>query len=107
MAVLDRLLKKLGVTSYLDLNEEERATYKRWEEMLAGRKLTDDDVAGFFNAELNDTLDKLPKTNPKDPMQPFLLVKLEFLRKVQAFLRMPQLEKEALEASLTGQLEQM
>lgn len=90
---LEKYLKKLGVKSYLDLNTEERETYKQWETALQGRRITDDDVKQFFAAEIDEVLNKLPEQRLGSKDDTFLKVKLEFLRKVQGFLLGPERER--------------
>ena len=103
--ILDQYLKKIGVSSFLDLNAEERKTYKEWEESLNGRRLTDEDVARFFEGELEDTIAKLPEQRLGSKDDTFLKVKLDFLRKVRAFLDQPRLERMATEAAITRAIE--
>jgi len=103
--ILDQYLKKLGVKSFLDLNEEERKTFKEWEASLSGRRLTDEDVAAFFEAELEDTIRKLPEQRLGSKDDTFLKVKLEFLRAARSFLDRPRLEKAATEAAIARQIE--
>ena len=98
--ILSRYLKKLGVSSFLDLNEEERSTYKEWESALQGRRLTDEDVARFFEAEIEDTIKKLPEQRLGSKDDTFLKVKLEFLRNVRVFLDSPRVEAAAAQAAL-------
>lgn len=101
MSMLDRFLKKVGVKHYTDLNTEERETFKEWEAALAGKKLTDEDVAVFFAAELERVLEALPKQHLGSPDDVFLKAELNFLRNVQRFLDRPRIEKEATEAMIS------
>lgn len=105
MSVLDQYLKKINVKSYLDLNTEERETYKQWEKSLAGRQITNKDVQSFFEAELEDTLSKIPQQRLGSQDDTFLKVKLEFLRKVRYFLQLPQIEKQNTEAGIARAIE--
>lgn len=105
MSILDKYLKKLGASGYSDLNTEERKTFKGWESALAGRRLTDDDVKAFLHEELEDILNKLPKQRLGSPDDTFLKMKLEFIRSVQIFLNMPDLEKQLVENSIETLLE--
>lgn len=105
--ILDRYLKKIGVTSFLDLNEEERKTYREMEVSLSGRRLTDEDVARFFASELEDTISKLPLQRLGSKDDTFLKVKLDFLRNVQHFLDTPRIEKEQTEATIARMIDSM
>lgn len=102
--ILTRYLRKIGVKSPLDLNDEERATYNLWSEALAGRRLTDADVADFLNKEFLDATSKVtnPNITPREDM--FLKVKMEFITKVKLFLATPALEQKAVELHIESQL---
>jgi hypothetical protein len=100
MNPLEKLLKKIGVKNYLELNEEEKETYKNWEESLRGRKLTDDDVANFLSTEENDTINKLISKTLSDRDDIFLKMKLEMILKIKNFLNMPEFEKKVLEQNI-------
>lgn len=94
---LGEILKSLNLTSIDQLSQEERNTYRQWEEALSGRKITDEDVKVFFDIELKSTLDKLQDSTLKTREDIFLKVKLEFLRKILSFLDSPRIEKELAE----------
>lgn len=105
MSLLNSFLKKVGVTSYDELNSEEKKTYRSWEESLSGRKLTDEDVSSFLQLEKEETINKLTTLtlNTRDDI--FLKMKLELLRKIEVFLQSPVVEKQAVENALRQQLE--
>lgn len=90
--ILDRYLQKIGVKSYQDLTNEEKETYKYWEEALSGRKLTDKDVDTFFSSQLEDIMAKLPNDQNSDKLDTFLKMKLSFIRSVMQFLDSPRME---------------
>lgn len=92
--MLEKLLKKAGVKSYLELNSEERETYKLWESQLQGRKITDDDVTQFLRLQLEDTETKLITKKLNDREDTFLKMKLEMIKSLQRFLNGPIIEKE-------------
>lgn len=100
MNPLEKLLKKIGVKNYLELNAEEKETYKAWEESLRGRKLTDDDVATFLNTEENETINKLIGKTLSDRDDIFLKMKLEMILRIKSFLNMPEFEKRILEQNI-------
>ena len=43
--ILNKYLDKLGVKEYSELNEDEKEVYKDWENVLSGRKLTDNNIS--------------------------------------------------------------
>ncbi len=104
MSILDQYLKKLGVSSYLDLNDEEKVTFKAWEVALAGRKLTDDDVAQFLEQEQEKVIQKLTTQRLSDHDDMFLKTELHFIRKLQIFLNTPKVEKAFVEQQIKQQL---
>ena len=107
MSVLDKFLQKKKVNGFEDLNVEERETYKKWEEILSGRKLTDKDVEEFLEAELRDTIRKIPEQHLGSSDDIFLKVKLDMILKVQGFLAGPRNEAKAMEAMLESQVDSM
>lgn len=100
--ILDKLLRKKGV-KFKDLNTEEKDTYKSWEEALAGRRITDEDVQQFMTAELDDAVGKLIVTGLGERDDIFLKMKVEFIKKIQAFLDGPRIEKENIKRAIESQ----
>ena len=104
MTILEKLLSKLGASSYLELNDEERATYRSWEESLQGRRLTDEDVATFLTTEYNDAVTKVTKMRLGDKDDTFLKMKIDFITAIRKFLDTPAIEKKMTEASIEQML---
>ena len=99
---LENYMTKLGVKNFLDLNTEERETYRQWEESLEGRKITDADVSQFLLAQENETIKKLTGTRLKERDDTFLKMKLEFIRSVMIFLKLPEMEKKLMEQNINN-----
>jgi hypothetical protein len=102
--MLEKLLQKLGVSSYDQLTPEERETYRTWSEALRGRKLTDDDVANFFSLQVEDCVMKLTTHKLNDREDVFLKAKLDLIRQVRNFLDSPKLEREVITRQIENQL---
>lgn len=102
--VLKKYLNQLGAKSFLDLNNEEKETYKQWEASLEGRKITDDDVSQFLLNEENETIHKLINCKLKEREDIFLKMKLEFVRKLMIFLKLPEHEKKMMEQNINSLL---
>lgn len=104
--ILTEYLKKLNVESYAELNDEEKKTYKEWEEALNGRKLTDDDVRVFLETEKTDAVLKLssPDIELNDKEDTFLKMKLHMVSKLIEFLLVPELEKKMAEGAIRQML---
>lgn len=100
MNILKKYLDKYKVKEFSELSDEEKQTYREWNAILNGRKLTDEDVATFLNDELEDVLGKLPSSLTGSREDLFLKMKLEFIRKIQRFLKGPEIEKEMLEQNI-------
>jgi hypothetical protein len=95
--MLERYLQKLGVGSYSQLTEEEKVTYREYEEILNGRQITDKDVKSFLDMQLENTTKALISSKLDTREDTFLKVKLEFLRNIVSFLEAPEREKEQLQ----------
>lgn len=102
--ILTQYLKKLGLTSYEQLNEEEKKTYREWELALSGRKLTEPEVRQFLEQEVEEAVEKLTSLPLNERDDIFLKMKIEFIRRLVGFLDAPIKEKGALEAALKAQL---
>ena len=92
-----KFLEKLGVKEFSELTEEEKQTYREWDEIISGRKLTDEEVKTFLGGEINEIQVKLINPNLSVREDLFLKMKLEFIMKLMTFLAKPELEKRALE----------
>ena len=95
--MLDGFLRKLGVSSYDQLTEEEKTTYREYEEILNGRQITEKEVRAFFTLQVEDTTKKLLSTKLDTREDTFLKMKLEFLRSLTSFLDAPDREREQLQ----------
>ncbi len=98
--LLKLALKKLNATEFSQLSEEEKQTYRYWDEILAGKKITDEDVKNFFDSELDAVLIKLVSPTLSEREDVFLKMKLEFLRKVKGLLLRPEQEKLLVEQQI-------
>lgn len=107
MSVLDRVLKKFGVSSVNELNAEEKRTYKDWENALIGRKITDPEVQGFLEHELETAIESLTTKSLKEREDTFLKMKIEFIRSLQFFLSTPDREKAMVEKQIEQVLDKV
>lgn len=98
--MLQDFLKKLGVKSYDELNPEEKATYKQWEEALSGRKLTDKDVQEWLERELSEAVTHVTETNLSEEDEIFRKMEIRFIKKITNFLNSPLVEKQMAEKSM-------
>lgn len=107
MNPLDKFLRKVGVKSYSDLNAEEKETYKQWEMVLSGRKLTDDEVKNFLHRELDEAIVRLTEVDLTKEGEIFRKVEVRFIKKILNFLDMPRVEKEMLEKNIENLIEKI
>ncbi len=98
--VLDKFLRKIGAKSYLDLNDEEKETFKTWEQSLSGRRLTDEEVREFLDRELNEAIVRLTEVDLSKESEIFRKVEVRFIKKILTFLDMPLVEKQMLEQNI-------
>jgi hypothetical protein len=98
--MLEKFLKKIGVSSFTELNEEERRTYQDWEASLSGRRLTDEDVKRFLDEELAQAIYRLTEVNLTKDDEIFRKVEVRLIKKIQAFLNGPEVEKEYTKRSI-------
>ncbi|KKQ94897.1 MAG: hypothetical protein UT21_C0011G0005 [Candidatus Woesebacteria bacterium GW2011_GWA1_39_11b] len=98
--MLENYLKKLGLTSFTELNAEERETYKEWESALHGRKITDKDVEDFLDAELDTAVSRLTEENLSVDAQAIRKAEVKLIKKIKLFLNGPATEKAFVERSI-------
>jgi hypothetical protein len=95
--MLQGYLKRLGVGSYNQLTEEEKKTYREYEEILNGRQITSQEVKDFLATDIEETLTKLESSQLDTREDTFLKMRLAFVRKMVAFLDAPEREKKQLQ----------
>ncbi len=98
--MLEKFLKKIGVNSYLDLNAEEKETYKQWELSLSGRKLTEKEVDAWLKSELDLAVTRLTDTDLTKEAEIFRKVEVRFIKKIINFLDSPKVEKQFAEKAI-------
>lgn len=98
--MLDKFLKKIGVSSFSELNAEERATFTEWETALAGRRLTDKDVEEWLQRELDTAVSRVTEVDLKKEDEIFRKVEIRFIKKIQVLLNSPAVEKAFAEKSI-------
>lgn len=104
MNILEKYLKKIGVKSYEELNQEEKETYKEWETSISGRRLTDEDVKEFLNLELQTAISRVTEVNLTKEDETFRKCEIKLIQKILKFLDSPRVEKELLEKQIVGRL---
>ena len=98
--MLEKFLRKIGVKSFEELNDEEKQTYREWEAALSGRKLTDTDVENFLNEELSLAVSRLTEHDLSKEAELFRKMEVRFIKKIQNFLNTPLVEKQFAEKAI-------
>ena len=91
--MLDKWLKKLGV-KYEDLNEEEKNTYKEYEQSLSGKKLTDKEIQEWLKLELDLAVSRLTEVDLSKEAEIFRKMEARFIKKIINYINSPVVAKE-------------
>ncbi len=100
MSIINAFLKKIGVSSYEELNAEEKQTFREWETALQGRQITQADYRAFLETELDVAISKLTDVDLKKEDEIFRKVEVRFIKKIINLLDMPAFEKKLLEQQI-------
>ena len=98
--MLQKYLKKLGLTSFSDLNDEEKKTFREWEEALSGRKLTDKEVEDWLNAEYDIATSRITEEGLDKNVITFRQVEIKFIKKILNFINSPKIAQQMAEKSI-------
>ena len=104
MSILDKFLKHKGIKNFVDLNDEERKTFKEWEASLAGRTISQDEYRNFLESELSLAIGRLTEIDLSKEAEIFRKVEVRLIKKILSFLDMPLVEKSILETQIESQL---
>lgn len=98
--MLDKILEKIGIKSYEDLNEEEKKTYREWEKILSKGEITIEELKKFIINQI--TVLELQILNPDNSKEKdvFLKSQLRILRVLLGFIESPKKSREWLEGYL-------
>lgn len=100
MSIINGFLKKIGVSSYEELNAEEKQTFREWEIALQGRQITEADYRTFLETELDIAISRLTDVDLKKEDEIFRKVEVRFIKKIINLLDMPAFEKKLLEQQI-------
>lgn len=104
MSLLKKYLERIGVKEFSELDDDEKKTYRGWEEALSGKQLTDSDVATFLIQTEDAIIEELMDTKLSDKRDMFLKMQLDLIRKIKKFLSTPELQKKLTEMSINNLL---
>ena len=103
--LLQKALEKLGLKSFNDLNEIEKETFKTWETILQGKKITQDDVIGEIKNFQEKILSQLEDAELSEKAKSYLLAQLGVVRLIVRIVESPKQDIARVEqeiASLSG-----
>lgn len=104
-SLLAKFLRKKGIESVKDLNPEEKATFERYQSILAKKDLSLDDLRQFIKARIDHIEMKWKDMNieqsKKAELVPYYTVYKTLLQAIEA----PIAEREALEQILIQQIQ--
>ena len=100
--LLQKALEKLGLKSYNELNELERDTFKQWETMLRGRKITQDDVVADIREFQETILTKLEDPTQQESVKNYLLAQLSIVRYILRTIDSPQADIKKVEQEINN-----
>lgn len=98
--MLDKFLKKIGVTSFSELNDEEKKTFREWEFALSGRKLTDDDVQNWLNEEYETAVTRATDEGLTEKVRDFRSAEVRIIKRIISFINSPKVEKVMAEQAI-------
>lgn len=98
--MLEKYLKQLGVSSFEELNSEEKTTFREWELALQGRRITDDEVVAFLDVELDTAVSRLIVEDLSIEAQAIRKAEVKLIRLIKMFLQGPAVEKAFVERSI-------
>lgn len=98
--MLDKLLKKIGVNSYLDLNEEEKKVYSDWADALDSKPVSSDDVQKFLQNEYELAVSRITEEGLDSKVIMFRQIELKFIKKILNFINSPKVAKEFAEKAI-------
>lgn len=104
--MLEKLLKKIGVNSYLDLNEEEKRVYAEWSSALEGRPVSSEDVQKWLQYEYETAVSRITEEGLNDKVLMFRQIELKFIKKILSFINSPKVGKEYAQKALEQLIEQ-
>lgn len=103
--MLEEFLKKKGIASFSELNEEEKATFRDWELALTGRSVSDEDFRKFLDNELDLAVSRVTEENLTIESSSIRKAEIRIIKKIISLIDSPKVVKSATEASLKQMLE--
>lgn len=100
--LLQKALEKLGLKSFNDLNELEKETFKSWETILQGKKITQDDVIEEIKNFQEKILVKLEDSSLSEKVKNYLLAQLGVVRLIVRIVENPKQDIRRVEQEINS-----
>lgn len=100
MNILEKFLKKVGVTSPDQLSSEEQKTYEEWRKILSKDELTLGNIKDFCRTQVSIIEAKWKDYNLENSKKAELIPYHTVYRTLEQVVEAPRLEREQLEAQL-------
>jgi len=97
---LEQEIEKLGIENFEALNEEEKKTFREWEDALNGRKITQKEYKEWLKYELDIAVSRLTDIELSKEAEIFRKVEVRFIKKILNFINSPLMEKLAAKKSI-------
>lgn len=104
MDKLKQLFAKRKITGYEGLTEMERATYKKWEEVLT-KEFRAEDLTRFLEAEIA-RLRELREGDEKNPRDEYIRGRIQNYKAILAIVSKPEKERKMLELQIDQLIKQ-
>ena len=98
--LLQKALEKLGLKPYNDLNELEQQTFKQWESILQGKKITQEDVIAEIKTFQEKILTQLEDSSLTEKQKSYLLAQLSVVRFIVRTVESPKQEIRRVEQEI-------
>lgn len=101
--LLKKALEKLGLSSFNDLNDLEKETFRNWEQALSqGETITSDEVVESVRDLFEKTLDKLGDENLSERARTFLLCQMKIVKYVLRTIESPRADVRKIESEINS-----
>ena len=98
--LLQKALQKLGLKSFNDLNELEKETFKTWENVLRGKKITQEDVVEQLKEWSEKMLEECFTNDVSEKRRSYLLSQVEVVKYIVKLVENPKADVKRVEQEI-------
>lgn len=101
--LLKKALERLGLSSFNDLNDIEKETFKNWEIALSrGSSITSDEVVEAIRKMFDDTVEQLGSEKLTESERTFLLVQMKVVKYILRTVESPKADVRKIESEIAN-----